>query len=243
MWYVTSQKSGVSALGLQRVLGLGSYRTAWRWWHKLRCAMVRPGRERLAGTVEVGEAFLGGPRAGKHGRGAAGKVLVVVAAQVDGPRIGRIRLRRVSDASAPQLERAVQEAVEPGSLVQTDGLRSYSRLSARGYRHAVMRKETAVVGENLLPRVNRVVALLKRWLLGTQQGAIRPTYLDAYLDEFTFRFNRRASRWRGKLFYRLVQQAVAVETVTERELRRCSPRPSSTSCGGYWSQWHRPKVY
>ena len=220
MWYVTSQKSGVSALGLQRVLGLGSYRTAWRWLHKLRCAMVRPGRDRLAGTVEVDEAFLGGPRVGKHGRGAAGKVLVVVAAQVEGPRIGRIRLRRVSDASAPQLTRAVQEAVEPGSLVQTDGLRSYSRLVERGYRHAVMRKETALVGENLLPRVNRVVALLKRWLLGTHQGAIRPPYLDYYLDEFTFRFNRRASRWRGKLFYRLVQQAVAVETVTERALRR-----------------------
>ena len=220
MWYVTNQKSGVSALGLQRTLGLGSYRTAWRWLHKLRCAMVRPGRERLAGTVEVDEAFLGGPRAGKHGRGAAGKVLVVVAAQADGPRIGRIRLRRVSDASAPQLERAVQEAVEPGSVVHTDGLRSYSRLAARGYRHAVMRKETAVVGENLLPRVNRVVALLKRWLLGTHQGAIRPTYLDYYLDEFAFRFNRRTSRWRGKLFYRLVQQAVAIETVTEQDLRR-----------------------
>jgi len=220
MWYVTNQKSGVSALGLQRVLGVGSYRTAWRWLHKLRCAMVRPGRERLAGTVEVDEVFLGGPRAGKHGRGAAGKVLVVVAAQVDGPRIGRIRLQRVPDASAPQLERAVQDAVAPGSVVQTDGLRSYSRLAERGYRHEVMRKETVVVGENLLPRVNRVVALLKRWLLGTHQGAIRPTYLDYYLDEFTFRFNRRTSRWRGKLFYRLVQQAVAVEPVTERELSR-----------------------
>ena len=220
MWYITSQKSGVSALGLQRVLGLGSYRTAWRWLHKLRYAMVRPGRDRLAGTVEVDEAFLGGPRAGKHGRGAAGKVLVVVAAQVEGPRIGRIRLRRVSGASALQLERAVQEAVEPGSLVQTDGLRSYSRLSARGYRHEVLRQETALVGENLLPRVNRVVALLKRWLLGTHQGAIRPPYLDYYLDEFAFRFNRRTSRWRGKLFYRLVQQAVAVETVTEQALRR-----------------------
>lgn len=219
MWYVTSQKSGVSALGRQRVLGLGSYRTAWRWWQKLRCAMVRPGRERLAGTGEVDEAFLGGPRAGKPGRGAAGKVLVVVAAQAEGPRIGRIRLRRVSDASAPQLERAVQEAVEPGSRIQTDGLRSSSRLSERGSRHEVMRQETAAVGEHLLPRANRVVALLKRWLLGTQQGAIRPTYLDAYLDEFTFRFTRRTSQWRGKLFYRLVQQAVAVDAVPERLLK------------------------
>ncbi len=236
MWYVTNQKSGVSALGLQRVLGLGSYRTAWTWLHKLRAAMVRPGRERLSGMVEVDETYLGGPRAGKHGRGAAGKVLVVVAAQVEGPRIGRIRLRRVPDASAPQLERAVQDAVEPGSIVRTDGLRSYSRLSARGYRHEVMREETAVVGKNLLPRVNRVVALLKRWLLGTHQGAIRPAYLDYYLDEFTFRFNRRTSRWRGKLFYRLVQQAVAVSAVPERRLRRSPRRLSTTTRGSDLSQ-------
>jgi transposase-like protein len=220
MWYVTNQKSGVSALGLQRTLGLGSYRTAWTWLHKLRAAMVRPGRERLTGTVEVDETFLGGPRAGKHGRGAAGKVLVVVAAEVDGSRIGRIRLRRVPDASAPQLERAVQDAVEPGSIVRTDGLRSYSRLTARGYVHEVMRQETAEVGENLLPRVNRVVALLKRWLLGIHQGRVSKTHLDAYLDEFTFRFNRRTSRWRGKLFYRLVQQAVAVDARPVKRLRR-----------------------
>ena len=182
--------------------------------------MVSAGRGRLSGTVEVDETYEGGPRGGRHGRGATGKVLVVVAAQVDGPRVGRIRLRSVPDASAPQLERAVQEAVEPGSVVHTDGLRSYSRLAERGYHHEVIRKETVMVGENLLPRVNRVVALLKRWLLGTHQGAIRSTYLDAYLDEFTFRFNRRTSRWRGKLFYRLVQQAVAVSAVPTRRLRR-----------------------
>ena len=219
MWYVTNQKSGVSALGLQRVLGLGSYRTAWTWLHKLRAAMVRPGRERLTGEVEVDETYLGGPRPGKRGRGAAGKALVVVAAQGDGRRIGRIRLQRVSDISATSLERAVQAAVEPGSVVRTDGLQSYSRLSERGYVHEVVRKE-AVVGDNLLPRVNRVVALFKRWLLGVHHGAIRPPYLDAYLDEFTFRFNRRSSRWRGKLFYRLVQQVVAVDAVPERQLRR-----------------------
>ena len=219
MWYVTNQKTGVSALGLQRVLGLGSYRTAWRWLHKLRCAMVRPDRDRLTGDVEADEAFLGRPRSGKRGRGAAGKVLVSVIAQVEGPRIGRIRLRRIPDASAKSLERAVQAAVEPRSRVRTDGWLGYSRLGALGYRHTIIREE-AEAGQHLLPRVNRVVALLKRWLLGVHQGAIQPAYLDAYLDEFTFRFNRRTSRWRGKLFYRLVQQAVAVETVTERELRR-----------------------
>ncbi len=219
MWYMTTQKHGVSALGLQRVLGLGSYRTAWTWLHKLRVAMVRPGREQLAGEVEVDETYLGGPKPGKRGRGAAGKTLIVVAAQVDGRRIGRIRLRRVPDASAKHLERAVQEAVAPGSVVRTDGLQSYSRLSERGYIHEVVRKEAAL-GSNLLPRVNRVVALFKRWLLGVHQGAIRPVHLDPYLDEFTFRFNRRTSRWRGKLFYRLVQQAVCVDPVRARDLPR-----------------------
>ncbi len=217
MWYVTNQKSGISALGLQRALGLGSYRTAWTWLHKLRAAMVRPGRERLAGEVEVDETSVGGPRPGKRGRGAAGKTLVVVMAQVDGRRIGRIRLRRVPDASAQSLESVVQAAVEPGSVVRTDGLHSYSQLAARGYVHEVVRQEAAV-GDNLLPRVNRVVALFKRWLLGVHQGAVRPEYLDAYLDEFTFRFNRRTSRWRGKLFYRLVQQAVCVAPVRTRDL-------------------------
>jgi transposase-like protein len=223
MWYMTNQKSGVSALGLQRVLGLGSYRTAWRWLHKLRYAMVRPGRERLTGVVEADEAFLGGPKPGKRGRGATGKAVVSVVAQVDGRRIGRIRLRRIPDASAKSLERTVQAAVEPESTVRTDGWSGYSRLGALGYRHEIVREE-AEVGQHLLPRVNRVVALLKRWLLGVHQGAIQPAYLDYYLDEFTFRFNRRTSRWRGKLFFRLVQQAVAVEPVLERELRRHAPR-------------------
>lgn len=217
MWYITNQKHGISALGLQRALGLGSYRTAWTWLHKLRAAMVRPGRDRLAGEVEVDETYLGGPKPGKRGRGAAGKTLIVVAAQGEGRRIGRIRLRRVPDASARHLERAVQEAVAPGSVVRTDGLQSYSRLSERGYIHEVVRKEAAL-GSNLLPRVNRVVALFKRWLLGVHQGAIRPVHLDAYLDEFTFRFNRRTSRWRGKLFYRLVQQAVCVDPVRMRDI-------------------------
>lgn len=219
MWYVTNQKHGVSALGLQRVLGLGSYRTAWTWLHKLRIAMVRPGRDRLAGTIEVDEAYIGGLQSGKRGRGAAGKALVVVAAQQDGSRIGRIRLRRVPNASAASLEKAIQEAVEPGSVIRTDEWSGYtSNLSTLGYHHTVVRKE-AHVGDNLLPVANRVVALLKRWLLGTHQGAVRPSHLDYYLDEFTFRFNRRTSRSRGKLFYRLVQQATTVSPVAGHRIK------------------------
>lgn len=217
IWYVVNQKQGVSALGLQRVLGLGSYRTAWTWMHKLRVAMVRPGRDRLTGTVEMDETYIGGERSGKRGRGSEGKALVVIAAEEDGTRIGRIRLNRVADASGKSLGEAAEKAVEPGSVVRTDGWNGYNGFSKAGYVHKVVR-ESADVGENLLPLANRVAALLKRWLLGTHQGAVRPSHLDYYLDEFTFRFNRRTSRSRGKLFYRLIQQAVAVEPVTGSQL-------------------------
>jgi transposase-like protein len=186
MWHVTSQKSGVSALGLQRVLGLGSYHTAWNWLHKLRRAMVRPGRDRLSGTVEVDEIFIGGERSGKRGRGAEGKALVVIAAQAVEKGIGRIRMRRVADASGESLEPAVWEMVEPGSLVLTDGWRGFSGLTELGYEHQVVSKQPDL-GDNLLPLVNRVASLLQRWLLGTHQGAARHSHLDYYLDEYTFR--------------------------------------------------------
>jgi transposase-like protein len=215
MWYVTNQKNGVSALGLQRTLGLGSYHTAWEWLHKLRRAMVRPGREKLSGKVEIDETFVGGEKSGKRGRGAEGKELVVIATEIKDERMGRIRLKRVVDASAQSLEAAIEETVEKGSTIYTDGWRSYSQLAAHGYPHEIVR-QTPDVGDNLLPHVNRIAALLKRWLLGSHQGAVRPDYLDYYLDEFTFRFNRRDSKWRGKLFYRLLQQAVEIEPVSLR---------------------------
>ncbi len=137
---------------------------------------------------------------------------MLIAAQVDGERIGRIRLRRVKDASGASLEPAVQETVEPGSIVRTDGWGGYNNLDHLGYVREIVRKN-AEVGDNLLPRCNRVAALLQRWLLGTHQGAVSHAHLDYYLDEYTFRFNRRTSRYRGKLFYRLIQQAVAIEPV------------------------------
>jgi transposase-like protein len=226
MWYVTSQKHGVSALGLQRVLGLGSYRTAWAWLHKLRRAMVRPGRDRLHGAVEVDEIYVGGEHAGKRGRGAAGKSIVVVAAEEDGTHIGRIRLLRLPDVSAQSVCGAVEQSIEPGSLIHTDGLKSYNELGSRGFRHQVLRQGSSEIGEDLLPRVHRVASLLKRWLLGTHQGAVEPAHLDYYLDEFTFRFNRRTSGSRGKLFYRLTQQAVAIEPVPERLIRGGKPPAS-----------------
>lgn len=217
IWHVTSQKYGASALGLKRVLGLGSYQTAWVWLHKLRRAMVRPGRDRLPGVIDVDETYVGGERPGKRGRGAAGKSLVMVAAQQAGRRIGRIRLMRVADASGPSLERAVERMVEPGSQVRTDGWRGYQGLPRLGYDHRVV-APTAELGENPLPTCHRVASLLKRWLLGTHQGAVRSKHLDYYLDEFTFRFNRRTARHRGLLFYRLLEHAVQVPPKPYRHL-------------------------
>ncbi|NBT56894.1 MAG: IS1595 family transposase [Betaproteobacteria bacterium] len=211
LWHVVHQKHGASALGVQRVLGV-SYLTAWRWLHKLRRAMVRPGRDRLAGSVEVDEVYVGGERPGKRGRGAAGKALVLIAAQTDGSRIGRIRMARVADASQRVLTLAVQGMVEPKAQVLTDGWDGYGLLADAGYEHLIVRKD-AIVGKNLLPRANRVAALLQRWLLGTHQGAVAHSHLDYYLDEFVFRFNRRRSRYRGLLFYRLIEQSLALAPV------------------------------
>jgi transposase-like protein len=213
IWIVTNQKYGANALGLQRVLGLGSYRTAWMWLHKLRRAMVRPGRDKLSGTIEVDESYIGGEKPGKRGRGAAGKTLVVIAAQIDGKRIGRIRLRQIKDASAESLEEAIKESIEPGSIVRTDGWKGYNGVKRLEYNHEIVRADGGV-GENLLPHCNRVASLLQRWLMGTHQGAVSHEHLEYYLDEYTFRFNRRTSQHRGKLFYRLIQQAVAVEPAT-----------------------------
>ncbi len=137
MWWVTSQKTGVSALGLQRVLGLGSYQTAWAWLHKLRRAMVRPGRERLSGRVEVDETYVGGHErergGGVRGRGTTRKSLVAIAAEEDGTGIGRIRMQRINGADRANLERFIAATVEPGSVIHTDGWRG-SRRSATHIR-------------------------------------------------------------------------------------------------------------
>jgi len=222
MWHVVSQKNGVSAKGLQRVLGFNRYETIWVWLHKLRAEMVCPGRDRLSGVVEVDETYIGGEREGKRGRGAAGKSLVVIAVEDKGNDIGRIRLRRVPNASSDSLIAAVKDSIESGSVVRTDGWSGYKPLTVDGFDHVVMRKSEDI-GENLLPLVNREAALLKRWLLGTHQGAVRPSHLDYYLDEYTFRFNQIKSTSRGKLFFRLVQQAVVVDPITKFEIRGGKP--------------------
>ncbi len=214
MWWMTDQKHRPSALGLQRLLGLGSYRTAWLWLQKLRHAMVRPGWDRLGGQVEVDETYLGAVEAGAGRRHLRSKALVAIAAQIDGKGIGRIRLRRISAASTSPLVAFVKHAVKPGSVVITDGWEAYAGLKQEGFKHRPrVISGSSKTASALLPRVRRVASLFKRWLLGTHQGALSREQLDSYLDEFTFRFNRRTSRYRWKLFYRLVAQAVAVEPV------------------------------
>lgn len=215
MWFIVSEKNGISALGLQRQLGFQRYETVWTWLHKLRRAMVRPGRDRLSGRVEVDETYVGGEAPGAPGRGAENKQIVAIAAEEDGLGIGRIRLRRIADASQDSLLSFVQETVESASVVHTDGWKGYRQLSQRGYQHEITcLQRSQELASELLPRVHKVASLLKRWLLGTHQGAVRGSHIDYYLDEFTFRFNRRKSRHRGKLFYRLVQQAVELEPVS-----------------------------
>jgi len=219
IWWVTSQKNGVSALGLQRVLGLGSYETAWTCLHKLRHAMVRPGRDKLSGQVEVDETYLGGLEEGVRGRKTEKKALIAVGAEENGKGIGRIRICQIKDASSASLHPFIANNIKSGSMIHTDGWEGYSGLDKNDYSHKVTvlrgKKESA---SELLPRVHRVISLLKRWLMGTHQGAVSHAYLDYYLDEFTFRFNRRNSRHRGKLFYRLLQQSVSVEPMTYERL-------------------------
>jgi transposase-like protein/ribosomal protein L37AE/L43A len=215
MWWLTTQKNGASALGLQRILGLKHYQTAWTWLHKLRGAMVRPGRDLLCGRIEVDEAYLGGLEEVAPGRATQNKALIGVAVEENKTGSGRIRLRILADASAQSLGAFIGSSIAPGSVVHTDGWSGYAGLNKLGYTHevSVVRSTNA---HELLPRTHRVISLLKRWLLGTHQGAVGYKHLDYYLDEFTFRFNRRTSLSRGKLFYRLVQQSVMVEPRTYR---------------------------
>ena len=208
MWHLTSQKNGISALGLQRELGIGSYKTAWTLLHKLRRAMVRPGRERLRGAVEVDEAYWGAPEEGAVGRLTEDKALIAVAVEEDRDGIGRIRLHRIPNLTRATLHDFIAQSIEPGSTVRTDGLPAY--LDLAGYDHDRKVQRNQPEGEHLLPRAHRVISLFKRWLMGTHQGAVSHDHLDDYLNEFVFRFNRRKSASRGKLFFRLAQQAVQV---------------------------------
>jgi transposase-like protein len=179
-----------------------------------------PGRERLSGWVEVDEAYIGGVESAVYGRETATKSIVAIAVEIKHSKgFGRIRLQSVADVSQESLIPFIEAVVEPGSTVHTDGWQAYWTVPQRGYTHerTVMRKQNDPA-HVVMPGVHRVASLLQRWLLGTHQGGVSIERLDAYLNEFTFRFNRRHSRRRGMLFYRLLEQSIAAEPITYRSL-------------------------
>ena len=213
IWYITSQKNGASALGLQHMLGIGSYKTAWTWLHKLRRAMVRPGRDRLSGRVEVDKTYISAM--GKRGKEAKNKVLAAIAVETDGMAIDRIRVGVIKAESQANLHHFIQESVEPGSTVVTNGWQGYNGLADIGYIHEIVEHQDM---EALLPHVHTVISLIKRWIMGTLQGSFSGEHLLYYFDEYTFRFNRRNIKSRGLLFCRLLQNAVHLEPVTYKSI-------------------------
>jgi transposase-like protein len=218
IWWMISQKNGVSAIGLQKILGLGSYKTAWTWLQKLRLLTVNPDRGKLIGEVEVDETFIGGKKEGKRGRGSEKKSLVVIAVEVLKKGTGRIRLQIVLSASAKDLTQFINTHIEPGSTIITDGWKGYSRVSGKGYYHQIQSLKENGNEDQMLANAHRVASLLKRWLLGTHQNYVSPRRLQNYLEEFVFRYNRRKSNSRGLLFQRIMEQAVKHNPVKYEEI-------------------------
>jgi hypothetical protein len=246
IWLFATQKDGVSAQSVQRALEIGSYQTAWAMLHRLRSVLVRPGRERLSGRVEVDETFIGGEEPGLRGGRAKGKKsLVAVAVEVKEPRgLGRCRMAIIGDASAASLRPFVTAHVEPGATVITDAWQGYAGINDLGYvRDRRSQRAARLHGGDpfaLLPNVHRVASLAKRWLLGTHQGSVDEAHLQSYLDEFVFRFNRRSSRSRGLVFHRVLQLAVGHEPVRYRDLI-VNPQPKKRPpTGGGWG--HPPSL-
>jgi len=219
IWWITTQKNGGSAQGLQQILGLKTYNAAWTWLHKIRTAMVFAERTKLNGRVEIDETYLGGEDVdGTSGRGAGKKVLVIAAVEVRGRGYGRVRLSVIDDASAKSLHLFIKDNIETGSTLITDAWLGYSGIEDAGYKREIYNQSKATLKEEMLPHVHTIISLLRRWLLGTHQGAVKRTHLQAYLEEYTFRFNRRKAAKRGLLFYRLLENAMKVAPTTYGEL-------------------------
>jgi len=218
-WHVTTAKNGMSAKTLERTLGV-RYRVAWTMLQRYRVAMVNAERRPLSGVVEVDETLVGGvQQGGKRGRGAS-KSVVVIAVEIKQPKgFGRVRMRHVPDASSASLLPFVRDVATPGAVVLTDGWGGYNGLPEYGYtRKATVLSSSGDPYRVSMPGVHRIASLLKRWILGTHQGSVVPAHLQSYLEEFTFRFNRRTSRSRGLVFRRLLEQAVVTKPVTEADV-------------------------
>jgi transposase-like protein len=217
VWLLCTQKTGVSAKTLQRELQIG-YKTAWLMLQKLRQATVRAERSPLRGTVEVDETYVGGAESGVGGRELAGKALVVIAVELDGKKVGRVRLRQIPDASGASLVGFLHDCVAQGSQVHTDDWNGYNGVQAAGFAHRVTPIHSDPErASRFFPHVHLVASLLKRWLRATHQGRVQKPHLQAYLDEYAFRFNRRRARHVGKIFHRLVEQMVIHKAKTYRQ--------------------------
>jgi hypothetical protein len=246
-WMFATQKDGISAQSLQRSLEIGSYVTAWAMLHRLRSVLVRPGRDRLAGTVEVDETYIGGEEPGLRGGRAKGKkALVGIAVEVTEPHgLGRCRMTILRDGSATSLHPFVTGHVEPGARIITDGWMGYRGIDKLGYTHEPRSQRAARASGHdpgeLLPAVHRVASLAKRWLLGTHQGSVGETHLQSYLDEFVFRFNRRRSRSRGLVFYRVIELAISHDPVRYRDLV-VNPQPKKTPPTPPGKRGHPPSM-
>ena len=218
IWWMVAQKNGVSAKGLQKILGLGSYQTAWTWLHKFRRLMILNGRNKLQGTVEVDDVFLGGKVSGKRGRGAEGKSIIAVAVEINGRKTGRMRLAKIPKATGEALSGFIENNIEKSSKIISDAWTGYTGLDKLGYEHEIQNSSVKDGDEEILPNVHRIASLLKRWLLGTHQSYLNKNKLEYYLDEFVFRYNRRTSSSRGLLFMRLIEQAVITAPVSYKEI-------------------------
>lgn len=218
-WEMTSTKHGTTALDIQRTLGIRSYRTAWRMAHKLRAAMVRADRTQLSGIIEADETYVGAAEQGTRGRETLSKAIVAIAVEIGPDTWGRVRLRSVPDVSAMSIIRFLTDVVTPGSEIHTDGWPTYRQLQYIGFKHeATILSDSSDPAHVAMPAAHRVASLLKRWLLGVEQGGIATAHLPVYLEEFTFRFNRRHSKTRGLLFYRLLEQAVHTAPLPEKDI-------------------------
>ncbi|NCC64506.1 MAG: IS1595 family transposase [Spirochaetia bacterium] len=218
-WHVSTAKSGMSAKTLERTIGT-SYKVAWMMLHRFRVAMVNNERSQLSGIVEVDESFVGGEtHGGKRGRGT-GKSIVVIAVEIKQPKgFGRVRMRHIPDSSGDSLVPFICDMIAPGSVVRTDGWKGYNSVTDHGYqREIIVQSSSGDPAHVSMPGVHRIASLFKRWILGTHQGSVLPLHLQSYLEEFTFRFNRRTSRSRGLVFRRLIEQAVITKPTTMEDI-------------------------
>lgn len=215
MYWVAAQKKGLSALELQRKLGLGSYQTAWSLLQKLRAAMLSSGKYPLTGIVEVDETYLDGSRHGNPGRGADNKALIAVAVERKDRNMGRAYLQPVQRATREELGLFVRGKIMPKSTLKTDGLASYKHLQG-DYVHDPKSLKEPEDSVRFLPKVHIVITNLKCWLLGTYNRYPAENHLKRYLNEFEFRFNRRWNH--KKIFDKLLTRCVESTYITYAEL-------------------------